>query len=324
MDTSSYLELFLRHGISLEEAKRNLERILAFEHWLEKRGNLLDSASMREMRAYLKRLIRRNENSIDDLLSLLIYYESSNRVDLELYLSNIVNGAADIDDILLRVAEIAGDETVRAIERDVSQPPLGTDPARLPAFTARLIRHLLATLSEDVVRRVLDNFCEGLVPIRFESDLSLYQAAGSLDEFLLASAQREAQTYREYQHSGTKWSAVFFPEEFVDRAVRFQEMLSAVRRGSKLYKTLVPYLPAYYIQSDTPEKRRYYTCSDPYVRTSFLTGKPTISVVWCERCVSHCRRQYEYVLGRPLQAEIVECALLGETSCRIAISLGPD
>ena len=324
MDTSSYLELFLRHGISLEEAKRNLERILAFEHWLEKRGNLLDSASMREMRAYLKRLIRRNENSIDDLLSLLIYYESSNRVDLELYLSNIVNGAADIDDILLRVAEIAGDETVRAIERDVSQPPLGTDPARLPAYTARLIRRMMTLLSESDVRRVLDGFREGLVPLRFESDRELYKGCESLDEFLHASAQREIQELRKYQHSNSKWKAMFFSDDYVNRAVLFQEMLSAVHRDDSLYVTLQPYLPSYYLNADSPEKRRYYACSDSYVRGSFLTGKPTIPAIWCERCVSRCRRHYEFVIGRPLQAEIVECALLGDTSCRIAISLGPD
>jgi hypothetical protein len=324
MDTSSYLERFLRYGISLEEAKRNLERILVFEHWLEKRGNSLDGASMREMRTYLKRLIRRDENSIGDLLSLLIYYESSNRVDLELYLSNIVNGAADIDDILLRVAEIAGDETVRAIEREVPQPPLGTDPARLPAYTARLIRRMMTLLSESDVRRVLDGFREGLVPLRFESDRVLYKGCESLDEFLHASAQREIQEIRKYQHSNSKWKAMFFPDEYVNRAVLFQEMLSAVHRDDRLYVTLQPYLPSFYLNADSPEKRRYYACSDSYVRGSFLTGKPTIPAIWCERCVSQCRRHYEYVIGRPLQAEIVECALLGDTSCRIAIYLGTE
>ena len=324
MDTSSYLELFLRYGVSLEEAQQIIERILAFEKWLERRGNSLDGVSIREMRAHLRRLIRRDQNSRDNLLSLLLYYQGTNRVDVEIYLSSIVSGSAEIDDILSRVAELAGEETLRVIEREVPQPPLGTDPARLPAYTARLIRRMMTLLSESDVRRALDGFTEGLTPIRFESDRELYKGCESLDEFLHDSAQSEAQKLREYQHSTSKWNAMFLSEEYINRVALFQEMLSAVRRGSKLYKTLVPYQPAYYIQSDTPEKRRYYTCRDPYVRASFLTGKPTVSVVWCERCVSHCRRHYEYVLGRSLQAEIVECALLGDTSCRIAISLGPD
>ncbi len=324
MDTSSYLALFTRYGISQEEAQRSLEHILAFERWLEKRGNSLEGPSIREMRTYLKRLNRRDENPCDALVSLLFYYENSNRVDVELYLSNIVNGSVGIDDILSRVAELAGEETVCAIERGAPRPPLGTDPARLPAYTARLIHRMMTLLSERDVRRVLDGFREGLVPLRFESDRQLYLAAGSLDEFLLASAQQEAQKYIEYQHSGSKWSAMFFPEEFVNRAVQFQEMLSAVHRGDKLYITLAPYLPSYYFRSNTLEKRRYYACRDPYVRASFLTGKPSIPVIWCERCVSDCRRQYEYALGRSLSAEIVECAILGDTSCRIAVSLEPE
>lgn len=324
MNSSAYLARFLRYGISQEEAQRSLERILAFEEWIRKRGKSLDDVTMREMRAYLKRLIHRGENSCDDLLSLLFYYEDSRCVDLELYLSNIVNGAAEIDEILSRVAELAGEEAAHAIERDVPQPPLGTDPSRLPAFSARLIRRMMTMLSERDVRRALDGFREGLIPLRFESDRQLYQTTKSLDEFLLASAQREAEKLREYQNAGSKWSAIFFPEDFVDRAVQFQEMLSAVHRGDKLYITLPPYLPAYYLQSDMIEKRRYYACSDPYVRASFLTGRPTISIVWCERCVSHCRRQYEYILGRPLQAEVEQCALLGDTSCRIAVLLNSD
>ena len=49
-------------------------------------------------------------------------------------------------------------------------------------------------------------------------------------------------------------------------------------------------------------------------------GVPTAAYRSC----SDYEEAREYVLGRPLQAEIVECALLGDTSCRIAISLGPD
>ena len=324
MDTSSYQELLVRYGISLEEAQQIIERILAFEKWLERRDSSLDGVSMKEVRAYIKRLIRQGKDTFDDLMSLLCYYQESNRVDLEIYLSSIVNGAAEIDNILSRVAEIAGEETVRAIEREVPQPPLGTDPARLPAYTARLIRRMMTLLSESDVRRALDGFREGLVPLRFEGDRKLYRCCESLDEFLHASAQSEIQKLREHQHSNSKWRDIFLPEEFINRVALFEEMLSAVRRDDILYTTLPPYLPSYYLNADTLEKRRYYACSDPYVRASFLTGKPTISIVWCERCVSRCRRHYEYVLGRPLKAEIVECALLGDTSCRIAMRLGPE
>jgi hypothetical protein len=50
-----------------------------------------------------------------------------------------------------------------------------------------------------------------------------------------------------------------------------------------------------------------------------LKDEPTVSVVWCERCVCRCKRRFEYLLGRPLRAEVLECALLGDTLCRFAV-----
>lgn len=324
MDLTAFLAYFKRNDIPREETETRLADLRALERWLQKRGLSLDDAPIRSIRAYLRRLIRKNENSIDALLSLYLYYEFSSRTDLTLYLGQIVNHGQEIDEILARVSTLRGHELAAQIGRDVPQLPLGADPSRFPAFAARFIRRLLRSLREDEVRRVLDDFNECLLPISFEQERALYASADSLDDYLLASARLNALKYRAQQRRNSKWSKLFFPEEYVDRVVLFQEMLSGVRRGNRIYVTLPPYLPAYYLQADTPEKRRYYACGDPYVRASFLTGKPTISSVWCERCVSRCRRRYEDLLGRPLSAEIVECALLGDTACRIAVTLERD
>lgn len=324
MDYSPFLAYFQRCGSSREEAEACLADVLALERWLQKRGFSLDDAPTRSIRAYLKRLIRRNENSIDTLLSIYIFYEFSSRTDLTLYLSQIVNHAQEIDEILARVSALCGEDVAQEIDRDIPQLPLGTDPLRFPAFTARFLRRLFRSLNEIDVRRVLDDYDECLLPFWLEHERALYQAADSPDEYLLASAQLETLKHRAAQRSGSKWSRVFFPKEYVDRVALFQEMLSGVRRGNSIYVTLPPARPDGYIRADTPEKMRFYACGDPFVRSSFLVGKPSISVVWCERCASRCRRRFEYLLGRPLSAEIVECALLGDTSCRIVVSLERD
>ncbi|MCE5189841.1 MAG: hypothetical protein LLF75_11780 [Eubacteriales bacterium] len=321
MDLSVFRNRLLGFGLSTEDVDRDCSNVASLERWLEKRGVTPDSASERDLRAYLKRLIQRNKNSIDRMLSILFYYETTNRVDLELYMSAVVDGSQDMDDFLERVAGISGNVFARRLEKEIPQPPLGTDPAHLPRYTARLIRYLLLHMPEADVRRALDEHHEGLIPIQYGTERDLYRAASSMDEYLLASAKLEELKCRAFQRSGSKWCELFFPKAYVDRIVLCQERLSAVRRGNTLYITQPPYLPARYIEAGTLEKKRYYTCHDPYVRASLLTGTPSISIVWCERCVSRCRRQYEHLLERPLHAEVVECALLGDTACRFAVYL---
>lgn len=324
MIPSAYIAQLHRYGLSPEEVEQNLASVRTLERWLEKRGSSLDSASLREIRLYLKRLIRRDENSFNDLFYLLSYYEYSNRVDLDVYLNDVIRGTLNIEDIYDRVTKSAGFDAAWHLEHNVPQPPLGTDPMRLPQYTARLVRRLLADLPRDEVIRVLEDENELLLPFMYDTERELYRAADSLDDYLLASAQLELLKYRALQRHESKWREVCVPDEYIDRAAAFQEILSGVRRGNRLYVTLKPSLPAYYMRADTPEKRRYYACQDSNIRASFLIGKPDIPIVWCERCVSRCRRKFEYLLGHPLSAELVESALLGDTSCRIAVLLGEE
>ncbi len=323
MDTAAFLANFAHWGISTEESDRCLASIIAFENWLIQRGTTLDEASERDIRTYFNRLIRQDKNSIDELLSIYLYYECSKRVDLIMYLSQIVDHAQEIDNILQRITKEAGFDIATRIEYSVPQLPFGTDPARFPAFTARFLTRLLASFSEDFVRRVLDDFDENCYAYQFDRERELYLCSYSLDDYLLASAQLEALKLRIRQRYRTRWTDTFFSKRYVERAVLNNELLCGVRHEQTIYVTLAPFLPNRYVAARLPEKRRYYACGDPFVRAALLKGTPAISVIWCERCVSQCRRQFEIALGRPLQAQIDRCALLGDTDCRVAISLEP-
>ena len=323
MDTTAILAEFAHWGVSSEESDSWLASLIALENWLENRGKTLDNASERDLRTYLNRLIRQDKNSIDEILVIYYYYERSNRIDLIVYLSQIADHAQEIDDIIERVSEQTDLYTATRILDAVPQLPLGTDPSRFPAFTARFLDRLLATLPKEAVRRALDEYNENCYPVQFDRERELYLASRSLDEYLLASAKLEALKLRVMQRYRSRWKSTYFPKRYVERAVLHQELLSGVRHGQTIYVTLPPFLPGRYIAARLPEKRRYYTCGDPFVRAALLKGEPAINVLWCERCVNKYRHQFEFVLGKPVTAQIDRCALLGDTDCRFAISLEP-
>jgi len=324
MDTAAYSAYLSHLSISSSEVEQQISCLLALERWLLSRGSTLETASVRDIRTYLKRLIKQDRNGIDDLLPMLFYYEHLQRVDLDIYLNDVIHGGQEFEEILERVYKIAGIDAILQIERNFSLPPLGMDPALLPGYTAEFLRHLSAVLPERDVRRALCGENEAILPFLYESDRELYQAAHSLDEYLLASSKLKLLEFRVMQRQDSKWMPVFFPAEFVRRLALFQEMLSGVRNGNRIFITLKPSQPGDYLNAKTPQKRRYYACSDCNIRAAFRTGMPDVPISWCERCVSRCRMKFEYLLGRPLKTELMESALLGDTSCRIAVLLEPD
>lgn len=324
MDTAAFSTYLSRLRLPALEIEQQLSCVLALERWLSRRDSTLETASVGEIRAYLKRAIRQDKNGIDDLLPLLFYYEYSDRTDLEIYLSDMVHGGQEYDEILERVDKISGSDVAWRIEHECPPPPLGSDPSVFPEYTGRFLRKLIATLPENDVLAAICDLYDVILPVMFEQEKALYAAADSLDEYLLAHAKLDLLRLKVLQRSNSKWKEVYFTEEYVRRLEQFPEMLSGVRRGNRIYITKQPAWPAKYISAKTPEKKRYYACVESNINAGFLTGIPDVPIIWCERCVSRCRMKYETLLGRPLSAELLESALLGDTSCRIAILLEPD
>ena len=324
MDTTAFSTYLSRLELPVSEIEQQVSCMLALERWLAKRGSTLETATIGEIRAYLKRSIKKGENGIDDLLPILFYYEYSDRTDLNIYLSDVIHGGQEYEEILERVGKISGFDAAWRIEHECPLPPLGTDPSLFPEYTGRLLRTLIATLPENDVRAVICDLNGVILPVLFNQEPALYAAAGSLDEYLLAHAKLELLRLRVFQRGNTKWNEVYFTDEFLRRISQSQELLSGVRRENRIYTTMHPAQPAKYIKAKTLEKKRYYACHDPNINAGFLTGIPDVPIVWCDRCVSRIRMKYECLLGRPLTAELVESALLGDTACRIAVLLEPD
>ena len=324
MDTVAFSTYLSRLDLPASEIEQQVSCMLALECWLAKRNSSLETATVGEIRAYLKRAIRQDKNGIDRLLPLLFYYEYSDRTDLDIYLSDVIHGGQEYEEILERVQKISGSSVACRIERECPPPPLGSDPSVFPEYTGRLLRKLIATLPENDVLAAICDLNGVVLPVLFDQELALYQAAGSLDEYLLAHAKLSLLRLRMLQRSNSKWSDVYVPVEYLRRLEQFPEMLSGVRRGNRIYVTQHPAWPAKYINAKTPEQKRYYACLEPNINAGFRTGMPDVPIIWCERCVSRCRMKYETLLGRPLSAELVESALLGDTACRIAILLEPD
>lgn len=321
MDTAALTARFRRLSYSEHEIGELFGWIRTLEAWLQKAGSSPERAGARELRAYFRRLIRRDENSVERLLCFSAYFECAGNLPAFLYLEEMLAQSYELDDLFERITRFAGADTAEQIERDVPPPAIGTDPSLIPAYTARLLRRLFDTVPAQALSDVLAKSDPDFLPLSFEAERKLFSASGSMDEYLLASANLKLLRYRSLQKDDSIWRDLFFSESYLRALALNQELLSGVRRGGAVHVALEPCLPAFYQSAQSFPAKRYYACGDPLVRASLLRGRPAVSAVWCERCVGRCKNRFEYLLGRPLRAEIAECALLGDTLCRFRIFL---
>lgn len=324
MSPDLFFQHFLKMGVPLSSANEYREIMLSLEQWLAKRGVPLNSAALPDLRKYLKHLIRTDQNSIDSMLVLKEYYFLAGRTDLMVFLSEISDYILDFETIVDRLEEYVGKDAADNIRYMDLTPPYGTDPNQLPVYTVNFLHTLSCSFPQDIIRKSLSNRNDGIIPICYEMERSLYQNSASMDEYLLASARMKEIRYYGMRFAKSRWGDLFFPAEYLQSVSLFQEMLSGIRHNNTIYVTQEPLLPGRYRKATSLSRRRYYACHDPYVRASFLNNKTSVPVVWCERCVSRCKQMFEYLLERPLTAEVLECAILGDTLCRFAIHLDDD
>lgn len=321
MNPDLFLNYALQMGVPLPSANEYLDILRSLEQWLAKRGIPINDIALKDLRKYLKHLIKTNQNTIDSVLVLKEYYFLAGRTDLMVFLSEVSDYLLDFENIVDHLEEYIGKVAADEIRFMDLTPPYGTDPNELPVYTEEFLRALYKSFPEDIIRKSLSNRNDGIIPASYEMERSLYQNSASMDEYLLASARMKEIRYYGMRFAKSRWGDLFFPEEYLRSVSQFQEILSGVRRDGTIYVTQEPLLPGRYSKTKSFARRRYYACQDPYVRASFLNKKASISVVWCERCVSRCKQKFEYLLERPLTAEVVECAIMGDTLCRFAIHL---
>jgi hypothetical protein len=67
--------------------------------------------------------------------------------------------------------------------------------------------------------------------------------------------------------------------------------------------------------------RKYYACHCQLVRTAIRDGKPKISPVFCYCSGGYEKLPFDVIFGEPVEIELLESVLKGDTRCRFAITI---
>jgi len=320
MNKTLFTEYYHKRNFSQAVIDKALLALQRADDFLSMQGSSLDTATVDQIRTLLDLWIQDNTNDTESILALARYFYLTGHNDQYVYFTRLTGGMGVIENIKERFETILSstlfDEAIT-----VKQPPLGTDPAKVPAFTAAFMDQLEAVADEKQTQDILCGNNHGLSKEAFSKEKALYEASPSMEAYLKDLHQRRVQELQDHCDQNKVWFEQKITQATVDFVASNQELLSAVLKDDVLYLTKIPYDPQAYLEETDPIKKRYYACHCPFAREAILKGEPGISKNWCYCSAGFEKFHFETILDRKLDIEVLQSALQGDPICRFAIKL---
>ncbi|MBN2559077.1 MAG: hypothetical protein JXB33_10020 [Clostridia bacterium] len=294
------------------------------DSYLKIYGVSVETASPGQIEKYIAALFESGKINLPLLLALARYCHVANNHGAYIYFTRILGGIGVIESIKNRMLAYAGEEAVEKVFSGLLEIPLGTAPGDMPAFTARFMDRLKASIEPSLYKKILAGNNHGLPESAMQEEKRLYEESSSLDEYLAGRHARNVAELQEYCNIGKIWYEQEITQEVVDYVSSNQEILSAVRDGGKLYMTKIPYDGINFLKSTDPVLKSYYACHCPFARERILDeSRENIDSDWCYCSAGFEKFPFEVILGTELGVELLQSALRGDPVCRFAVMLPP-
>lgn len=314
-------ELHSRREKSREETEQAVRFVRDLESDLDAQGIVLDEVKVEVVQAYIQERITNHENTLPRLLAIARYFYIIERHDIYIYFASLFGGLGVIESIKERLQAKEGEDVCQSVFRNYKEIPLGTDPKEMPKAIETMMNGLLETVPPESVRNVLAGNNHGIPKESMNREKEFYEAAETLDDYLLERHQRKVKELQEYCDRKQVWYEQEITQEVVDYVKGNQEILSAVREGDTLYVTKIPYDGSHYLEAEDEKLKSYYACHCPFARESIMNQESVVSPQWCYCSGGFAKFPFEVLFDRELEVELLKSALAGDVICRFAIKL---
>ncbi len=324
MNERAFREFLATRKYTEEQITAAVQTVGEFEGWLASRGHDLASAPIGDLKLHLAGLVRDGRNTRERLLDLARYCWHAKRNDFYIYFTALFGGLGVYDSVAERLESIAGKAARDEVFQGISMPPLGSPPQAYPPITRLLMERLEKNLPPEQVRAVLTGNHHGIPVEGFAQHKEWFKEVQSLEGFLEKVHAEAVAQLEEYQRSGRIWYEQEITPEVVEYVRSNQEILSAVRRGDRLYITKIPYAGKEYLREQDPVMKRYYACHCPLAREAILMNEVDVQADWCYCSAGFEKLKFDAVFETSLEVEVLESALRGDPRCRFALKISPE
>jgi hypothetical protein len=274
--------------------------------------------------AFSRVLIDEGANTEDNYLALARYGLFTHNDDLYVAILELLDGAEAQANLYRLVGEMFGQEVRDEVFAGIGLSPLGNPSTDKPGFMHPVVERLANRVGEDECRKLLSGSLRDLPDRYFRGERRKYQKSRDVDEYLLKKGRSFVRYLRKCQREGH----LFFAQEITDEVVAFvksdPEIESGRREGNVVYVSKIPYMAKQYLAETDPVLKRYYYCHCPWAREAIKSGDVPLSAIFCNCSAGFHKKPWEVIFGRPLEVQVLESVLRGDSRCRFAIHLPPE
>ena len=320
MKEQGFRKFCARIKLNENTAMAHLKVVREFETSLRKKNRNLNDATAVDVQNFVRRLMRKSENSWMNLLGLLRYSRFARNRRVEVALLELMDGSDVLENLSLILKKAVGESKRYEIFDGISLPPLGTHSRNKPATTRKFTQKLETILGEKKAREILSSGPHAGPEEEYLPEKQDYMASKSLDDFLEKRRKEYLESLEKHMKEKTLYFTQEIDEEVLDYVRRTPTCQAGVREGGVIYVTKIPYMAKKYLHEKDPKRKRYYYCHCPWVRESIMSGVK-ISPNFCYCSAGFEKRVWDIIFNQPVEADVLETVLKGDYFCRFAIHI---
>ena len=271
--------------------------------------------------AFSRVLIGEGANTEANYLALARYGRFMHDDELFVAILELLDGAEAQANLYRQVDEAWGEEVRDRVFAGIGLSPLGLPSTDKPRFIHPVLERLEQEVGKEACRQLLSGSLRDLPDRYFVGERRRYRRSTDINDYLRKKHRAFVKELRKCQREGR----LFFAQEVTDEVVAFvendPEIESGRREGNVVYVSKIPYMAKQFLAETDPTLRRYYACHCPWVREAIKSGDTLLFPGFCYCSAGFHKKPWEVIFGHPLQAQVLESVLRGDSRCRFAVYL---
>ncbi len=324
MEKDKLVKLYEDRGFSQEKIKGAVSIIEELEAHLISDSTDLENCSVNNIKDYIAILREKGEIELDTIMAMARYFYITGKNEIYIFFTKLVGGMGVIENIKKRTIKYTKAETADKVFEGFACPPLGTPIEEVPKYTKELMRRIKDNIEPETYQKILTGNNHGIPEESMSNEKELYEKADTLEQYLKERHERKVSELQEFCDAKRVWFEQDITQPVVDYVKSNQEILSAVKKGNKLYVTKIPYDTVGFLNAENDIQKNYSACHCTFAREAILSGDVDIPSDWCYCSAGFAKFPFEQILGRELNVKVLNTALDGDGFCRFEIDLGEN
>ncbi len=272
---------------------------------------------------FASEMIEEETNSYENFVALLYYGYFLNHHVLIIAVMETLDGCEMFPNLDTQLQDQYGKDFSNRMFEGIEVPPLGSHPKSRPAVIKKVVHRIISALGPEESVKFFKPGLRDKYPASYVAPHKLFQETQDLDEFLKLKHQNFIDTLTKHYKENT----LFFSQPITPAVLEFaqndQKISTGVREGDRIVMTKIPYMADLALNATDVRERNYYICHNPLIREALRDELHPIDPIFCNCSGGFMKNFWEAVFEMPVDVELLESAIQGQSLCKFAIHIPP-